>query len=243
MPSMAKDPSIQLHIRAWREARGLTQQQLADAVGRDKSVISKLERGLSGLTDPVLRSIAVALGIHPGALYTPPPEGTGPVGPDVAGQVGSILLPGRGDAAPAGPLWGQPALVGDRPDLPVYASAEGGSTGMTVDFNPIDWVKRPEPLFNVKAGFAMYVVGDSMEPAYRQGDMILVHPHRPANQGDDVLVVKADGNGRHDALIKQLVSVNDDGLRVRQWNPARDFVIPRREVFAVYVVVGRYNRR
>lgn len=245
-----------MHIRQWREARRMTQQQLAEAVGRDKSVISKLERGLSGLTGPMLEAVAKALGVHPGALYEPPPEGTRPLVAEEGGQVGRVTLPGADDAASGsrgaaagtgharGAGYVPGPLVGEMADLPIYASAQGGSTGMLIDFeSPIDWVKRPEPLFNVKKGFGMYVVGDSMEPAYRQGDMILVHPHKPANKGDDVLIVKTNGDGRQEALVKQLVSMDDRAVRVKQWNPAKSFTVPRGEVSGIYVIVGKYNRR
>ena len=235
-----KTEAPEIHVRQWREARGMTQQQLADAIGRDKSVVSKLERGLSGLTGATLSSIAQAMGINPGALYEPPPDGSRPVREDEAAQVGSVSIKKpRANAegfVPSG-------LVGDRADLPIYASAAGGSTGMLITYEPIDWVKRPEPLFNVRNGFGMYVVGDSMEPAYRQGDMILVHPNRPANSGDDVLVVKNDGNGSHEALVKTLVSTHDGVVKLHQHNPADEFTVPQSQVHAVYLIVGKYNRR
>ncbi len=231
-------------IKEWREARGLSQQQLADAIGRDKSVISRLERGQSGLTGANLEGIAKRLGIHPGALYESPPAGTRPI-LDGEAQVGRVFVKPEPEQPRTTATGFIPnGLVGDRPDLPIYAAAQGGSTGMIIDFeNPIDWAKRPEPLFNVKSGFGMYVVGDSMEPAYRQGDMILVHPHKPANKGDDVLVVKADGNGKHEALVKALVSMDDNTVRLKQWNPASEFSIHRGQIFGVYVIVGKYHRR
>lgn len=135
-------------------------------------------------------------------------------------------------------------LVGER-DLPIYASAQGGATGMRIILDDVvEWVKRPAPLFNVPGGFGMYVVGDSMEPAYRQGDMILVHPSKPPATGDDVLVVLgAEATPDHDAMIKQLVRADDRRVRLRQWNPREEFDVERDRVRGVYLVVGKYNRR
>lgn len=134
-------------------------------------------------------------------------------------------------------------LVGDTKDLPIYSCAQGGPTGMTITFEPIEYVKRPEPLMDVKGGFGMYVVGESMEPVYRQGDMLLVHPHKPVGRGDDVLVVKSDGNGQHDAMVKTLVSMDDKRVKVKQYKPAQEFDIPREEIHGVYLIVGNYRRR
>lgn len=239
LPAMQKS-TLKLYVREWREARGLTQQQLADAIGRDKSIISKLERGLSGITSATMNGIAKALGANPGALYEPPPDGTRPLRDDEALQVGQVVVK-KSRARADGIVTS--GLVADRADLPIYASAQGGRTGMIISYDPIDWVKRPEPLFNVNSGFGMYVVGESMEPVYRQGDMILVHPNRPANPGDDVLVVKKNGKDEYEALIKTLASTNGDAVRLRQYNPPEEFDVPKLEIDAVYLIVGKYHRR
>lgn len=136
----------------------------------------------------------------------------------------------------------QSALSGDR-DLPVYASAEGGPSGMIVTDEPIDWVRRPEPLLSVRGAFAVYVIGDSMGPRYEQGDMILVHPSRPVQRDDDVLLVAEGEDGGRAALIKRLLSWSGVAWTVRQYNPARDYDLPRAEWQQAYVVVGKYNRR
>ena len=66
-----------------------------------------------------------------------------------------------------------PMRAADRTDLPVYASAEGGA-GIIITSEPIDFIRRPEPLLSVRDGYACYVIGDSMSPAYEQGDLLLV---------------------------------------------------------------------
>lgn len=228
------------HIREWRKVRGLTQAQLAEAVGLTETSINRIENGKQRLTETNLAAIARALDCAPGALYNDPPEGTRALREDEAGQVGSISIKKPRTQADGLVTTG---LVGDRVDLPIYASAQGGKKGMVISYDPIDWVKRPEPLFNVDSGFGMYVVGESMEPAYRQGDMILVHPNRPANPGDDVLVVKKDGSEEYEALIKTLLSANGDDIRLKQYNPADEFTVPKTEIHAIYLIVGKYHRR
>lgn len=56
------------HLRAWREFRGLTQDQLAEMVDTAGNVIGNLESGQRGLSDKWLRRLAPALGTTPGFL-------------------------------------------------------------------------------------------------------------------------------------------------------------------------------
>jgi transcriptional regulator with XRE-family HTH domain len=62
------------HLRAWRKHNRMTQQDLADAVGTAKSVISDLERGVVQLSDKWLRKLAPALKTQPGHILDYDPE-------------------------------------------------------------------------------------------------------------------------------------------------------------------------
>jgi len=133
-------------------------------------------------------------------------------------------------------------LVGGR-DLPVYGSALGGPDGeMIVSFDPIEWVRRPAPLDGVNGGFGFYMVGESMSPAFEPGDMILCHPTRPPYAGQDVLVIRRLEGGQG-ALVKRLVRLDAQGLRLRQFNPPNEFEVARDEVISVHLIVGKYSRR
>lgn len=62
------------HLRAWRKFNRMTQQELADAVGTAKSVISDLERGVVQLSDKWLRRLAPVLKTQPGHLLDYDPD-------------------------------------------------------------------------------------------------------------------------------------------------------------------------
>lgn len=62
------------HLRAWRKYRRMTQQELADAIGTAKSVISDLERGVVQLSPKWLRRLAPVLGTQPGHLLDYDPD-------------------------------------------------------------------------------------------------------------------------------------------------------------------------
>jgi len=59
------------NIRACREARGLTQEQLALDAGMKRSYVSELERGLRNPTVRALGRLALALETDPASLLHP----------------------------------------------------------------------------------------------------------------------------------------------------------------------------
>lgn len=56
------------NLRAWREFRKLTQEELADKVGTSAAVISLLENGQRGLSASWLQRFAPHLDVPPGFL-------------------------------------------------------------------------------------------------------------------------------------------------------------------------------
>jgi transcriptional regulator with XRE-family HTH domain len=61
-------------LRAWRELRELTQEQLGEAIGTTGSVISLLEAGKRQLTPKWLNKLAIALRTSPTAILEVPPK-------------------------------------------------------------------------------------------------------------------------------------------------------------------------
>lgn len=66
-------------FRAWREYKGLTQEQLAERVDMSVSSISQIETGAQGFTDSTLIAIAEALSCAPGDLLSVDPRVEGAV--------------------------------------------------------------------------------------------------------------------------------------------------------------------
>jgi phage repressor protein C with HTH and peptisase S24 domain len=135
------------------------------------------------------------------------------------------------------------ALSAGRPDLAVYASAAGGPEGAWVlSGDAIAWIHRDQRLVGVRDAFACYVVGESMFPAYEQGNLLLVNPAVPPNAGDDCLLIQEVPDGSRYALIKRLVRFNSTSWTVKQWNPDKTFSLPRKEWQRALLVIGKYNR-
>jgi phage repressor protein C with HTH and peptisase S24 domain/DNA-binding XRE family transcriptional regulator len=208
-------------VRRWRQDHGLSQPQLARQLGVTQQAVQQLEAG--GTKQPrYLLRLARLMEVDPGAL--------------IEGEV--VAAPPTPEVAPnaAGPV---AAPLGQR-DLPVYASAQAGPDGMRVQYEPIEWIERPAPLAGVPGAFAMYVVNDSMEPRYRQGDLLLIHPQRPVRRGQDVLLIQAAADNEHDAFIKELVALDARRVVLRQLNPEKTFEVPRERVSGLHLVVGVY---
>ncbi|MBR1206592.1 MULTISPECIES: S24 family peptidase [unclassified Bradyrhizobium] len=134
-------------------------------------------------------------------------------------------------------------LVGIR-DFPIYAAAQGGEGFMIVHTDVMEWVKRPVILEGVPDSYGVLVVGESMVPAYRPGDMALVHPRRPPERGTDVILYDHDPRtGDAKSMIKHLISFNDRSFKLEQYNPAKTFSEHRADWPICHQVVGMYKGR
>ncbi|BBK30571.1 peptidase S24-like protein [Stella humosa] len=234
-------------LKVLREEAGLSMRQTADALGMSLTGYQHYEDRFKKPFLPVdlMRRVAGILaergiaadramelaGTTPDLVgIEPAPPGSVPAQPTIAAR------PPTADLRSAGPT----VVHFDRARrLPVYGSAQAGPDGQRIDFDPIEWIDRPEALREVNGAFAMYVVNDSMEPKYEQGDMLYVHPTRVPRRLSHVVIVKTDGT----ALVKRLVRAEADAVVVRQYNPACEYVIPRDQVKALYLVMGSMDGR
>jgi SOS-response transcriptional repressor LexA len=225
-------------LKALREEAGLSMRQAADTLGMSLTGYQHYEDRFKKPFLPVdlMRRVAGMLagcGIEPAralALAGTTPEAVG------VEPMATPAPPRR----PAPPIAAPTIVQFDRTRrLPVYGSAQAGPDGQRIDFDPIEWIDRPDSLREVNGAFAMYVVNDSMEPKYEQGDMLYVHPTRPPRRLSHVVIVKTDGT----ALVKRLVRAEVDAYVVRQYNPPCEYTIPRGEVKALYLVMGSMDGR
>ena len=63
----------QIHLRAWRDFRGLSQETLAARVNSTAATISRLENGRQPYTQPLLEALAEALDCNPADIIMRPP--------------------------------------------------------------------------------------------------------------------------------------------------------------------------
>jgi phage repressor protein C with HTH and peptisase S24 domain len=143
--------------------------------------------------------------------------------------------PGRG-RPPSGGAAASPSRLPQETDrIPIRSGARGGTDQeMFLEDGPIGYTPRPANLGGVRAAYAIYMVGDSMEPRYEPGWLLHVNPFKPPTRGRDVVVYK-EGQS---VLIKQFVGWEGDMLVLRQLNPPDTLRIPREQVRECHLVVG-----
>ena len=208
-------------IRGRRKQLGLSQAKLASAVGTNQQTIDKIEKDIIKHSRFMAR-IAHELGLR---LEELDPESF-PGSP-------TNVIPGE-------------VLAGAR-DLPVHASAEGGKGQIIVSSDPVDWVLRPAPLANVRGGYGLIIVGESMVPEFEPGDIALVNPHLPPVPDVTSVFYSEVQEGEVRATVKRLLRAVPDAWHLRQWNPPTgekpDFRLARSEWTKCHRTVGKYSRR
>lgn len=133
-------------------------------------------------------------------------------------------------------------------DFPVYysAGATAGQYGaVIVSAEPVEYVERPSRLMKVKDSYGVRVSGTSMEPAYRAGDVVFVHPYMHPTADSDILF-RSESHGEQRAMIKYLVRETHSHWHLRQWNPApgekQDFSVLKTDWPKADCIIGKYNR-
>jgi phage repressor protein C with HTH and peptisase S24 domain len=142
-----------------------------------------------------------------------------------------VLLPPRNAEL------GGPARFGAR--IPAYGQAVGGRDGeFILNGNRIVDVLAPPSLQGVPDAYAVYVVGDSMEPRYFAGEAVFVNPRLPVRRGDFVVaqIAVADGEPPH-AYVKRFVARDSRKLRLEQFNPRKALEFPVRSVISVHRII------
>lgn len=145
-------------LKVLRIQKGLTQKQLAELLGIDRTSIVKYETGKNGPTSEILERLAdifnvsvdYLLGRSESSAYISPPQK-------------GVKIPVLG-VIPAG--------------IPIEAIED------IVDWEevPIDWTKGG------KEYFALQVKGDSMYPEYLPDDVVIVQKTPTCESGDDCVV-------------------------------------------------------
>jgi SOS-response transcriptional repressor LexA len=179
---------------------GYSQAGLARALGKDAAAVNRMLKGERLIKVNELPAIIGYLGV------APPP-----------GDPVTAMVPIRRVHDPS------------HPDVPVWASGEAGQDGaMVLTSEPIDYIRRSERMQGVKSPFAFYMIGASMSPAIEHGDQVVVNPALPIRTGGDCVFIH-DESGTLRALVKRLLRVTADHWRVRQYNPPKDFDLPKKK--------------
>jgi phage repressor protein C with HTH and peptisase S24 domain len=81
-----------------------------------------------------------------------------------------------------------------------------------------DEIEFPNTHSTQEGLYALEISGDSMEPLYRKGDILVISPRDKIHVGDRVIVKTADG----EVMAKELVKQNNTRIEVKSLNPEHD---------------------
>ncbi|TCS61698.1 S24 family peptidase [Varunaivibrio sulfuroxidans] len=109
------------------------------------------------------------------------------------------------------------AREGERP-IPILGMAQAGSKGYFDDAGyPVGtgWDEVPTPFVTDEHAYALEISGDSMNPVYRDGDIVIVSPSSGIRRGDRVVLRTKDG----EVMAKQLRRKTANRIELQSLNP------------------------
>ncbi|WP_024279672.1 MULTISPECIES: helix-turn-helix transcriptional regulator [unclassified Xanthobacter] len=105
--------------------------------------------------------------------------------------------------------------------IPQIGFAQAGSGGFFDDAGfPVGagWDEIVFPDVHDAHAYALEIAGDSMEPVYRDGDVVVVSPASEPRRGDRVVLKTKEG----EVLAKELVRKTARHIELRSLNPAHE---------------------
>ncbi len=122
-------------------------------------------------------------------------------------------------------------------NIPLIGLAQAGSQGFFDDAGyPTggSWDEIPFPDIPDSNAYALEISGASMEPVYRDGDLVLVSPNANIRRGDRVVVKTTDG----EVMAKQLRRRTARRIELQSLNPEyEDRIFELHEILWVHRII------
>lgn len=223
-------PAIGRLIRECRREAGLTQEALAQAIGCSKAHLSLMESGQRSVSAERARQIEMALGVEDGRIVAAVHwqrvpselrarvEESEHINRRLAAQLREALRAENPQEAlrriveASASNIDAPLPLGRR--IPVINSI---AAGYPAEFTDLDYPASIAdeyiacPDVTDPDAFAARVVGDSMEPQYREGEIVVFSPALPTPSGSDCFVRLDRDN---ETTFKRIYH-EDDGRTIR----------------------------
>ncbi|MFE8726194.1 LexA family protein [Aeromonas hydrophila] len=199
--------TINDRISARRRAQKMSQDELAKRIGITRVSISKWESGLNQPKGRYLNDLAAALGVTVDWLLTGDGEARGQPVPEV--------MPGYHNI--------EPAVIPQGTRVPVLSYVQAGhwhemcEQATAFDGN-VEYVTAGVDVG--PCGFGLWLRGQSMEPFFKEGDLIIVDPDEVPQPGDFVVAK----NGSEEATFKKYRprGIDESGQEVFELVPLND---------------------
>lgn len=214
------------------DAMGITANAASEAAGLERTYIRNIINGKSrGPRGENAVRLAAVLGCSVEWLLGGPAMGGAAVGSSAPKADDLVMVDGK------------VPLPSEMPrDLPVLGTAAGSLSetegAVVMGGGPMEFLRRPAVLQGVQDAYVVYIVNDSMEPAFPHGEAACVHPHRPVKPGDNVVIQVRDESGDTYAYVKVLVRRTATEVVCRQHNPPREISFPRAGVVSIHKILS-----
>ncbi len=215
--------------------RGISIAELARRTGASYERVIKCAQGkVAQPRGTLMADMARELGVRLAWLR----YGEDPMEPEGAPEDSTLryLKTSTGSHKPDAPAPGTDAWPRD---LPVSGTSPAGENGaMTLSHDPVEFVRRPPGLQSVPDSYGFYVMDDSMAPRYPNGELCLIHPHRPPRPGDDVVIRLTGKDGdTPKAYLRRFLRQSEEEIVCEQFNPPTEVSFPRERVQSVHKVM------
>jgi hypothetical protein len=243
-------------LRRFMEGAGLNVAQWETLSGLGDGTLRKFlddPTGAKTLTDKTYARLAAGAGRKTGRAVSVAElqgalagdgQGSGPGSSQGSGGSEGLGVPIgdiAGNVAPAFDAPPRPMIGHMLHDVPLYGTAMGGDGNGEFEMNGtvIDHVARPPGVLGRGDVFALNVVGDSMWPWRKPNSLIYVERDRAPSVNDHVVVEfrPIAGSSVRQAVVKLLVGISGNRLKLGQYRPAKEFDVDRKTVFRVYRVL------
>ncbi|MCS3456058.1 SOS-response transcriptional repressor LexA [Aeromonas sp. BIGb0405] len=185
----------------------MSQVALAKKIGVTGVAVGKWESGLNQPKGRYLNDLAAALGVTVDWLLTGDGEARGQLAPEA--------MPGYHNV--------EPAVIPQGTRVPVLSYVQAGhwhemcEQATAFDGN-VEYVTAGVDVG--PCGFGLWLRGNSMEPFFKEGDLIIVDPDEPPHPGDFVVAK----NGSEEATFKKYRprGIDENGQEVFELVPLND---------------------
>jgi repressor LexA len=253
-------------LRNKREELGLTLDEVSGKVGFSKPYLSTIETGKvnNPPSDELLKKLEKVLGFEPGLLlYIAHIERMSPdvrqkfetseaenqkwrrVIKDLLSskdkadkkQLGKLFDKGELESKGEGPEFSAGRLV------PIINKV---AAGYPADFDDLDYpvgvaddyIRCPD--VHDPNAFAVRVVGDSMEPKFREGDIVVFSPQSEVRNGDDCFIRFASP---HETTFKRVFFEQNDTVRLQPRNDKyAPMMVEGKRINGMYRAIAKYER-
>ncbi|MFM5138447.1 LexA family protein [Aeromonas rivipollensis] len=221
---------IHARIKSQRLVHGLTQDSLAKKLGINRVSISQWERGDTSPKGNNLVRVAEILGVKPEWLLFGGGDAKGVSESDVPG-------PGYHNV--------EPAVIPQGSRVPIISYVQAGhwremcEQATAFDGN-VEYVTASVDVG--PRGFGLWLRGNSMEPRFSEGDLLIADPDVIPNPGDFVIA----SNGNEETTFKKYRprGYNDAGQEVFELMPLNDdYPVLRSDVCPIIIIATVIEHR